>query len=325
MMMSSRSIESGRVAATQKGCADPCRFLSRKAGPFLPLIGVLLVLLCPPFLPRGEAAPRADLVVAFSPKSFIDVDLKDALSAFRIYVEEIAKQVNQTASIAAYDTIEDVMKQVENGQVDMVSMYPIEYLRLKNKQSVEPAFGMVRGQKPTTKYLLLVHASKSYQKINDLKGKRIVLAKGDQTAAFFLNTLLLKQHLGEARDFFSQVEEKGKASQSVLAVFFGQADSCLVAESSFQTMVEMNPQLGKDLKAIVISPDLLDNMALFRKGMNEEIKVKALEVAGRLKTYPRGKQILMLFKVDDLAKIKDSDLQSLRDLINEHDKLKAGR
>jgi ABC-type phosphate/phosphonate transport system substrate-binding protein len=286
---------------------------------------VLFALSCPPFLSMSVSAPRPDLVVAFSPRSFIDVDLKDALSAFRIYVEEIAKQVNQTATISSYDSIDGVMKEVENGQVDMVSMFPIEYLRLKNRQPLELAFGMARGGKLTTKYLLLVHANKGYAKVSDLKGKKIVLAKGDQTAALYLNTMILKQHLGEARDYFSQIDEKGKASQGVLAVFFGQSDSCLVAESSYQTMVEMNPQLGKDLKTIVSSPELLDNMAVFRKGLNDEIKRKSLEVAAKLKTYPRGKQILMLFKVDDLAPLKEADLQGLRELMTEHDKLRAGR
>jgi ABC-type phosphate/phosphonate transport system substrate-binding protein len=286
---------------------------------------ILLSALCFAFPGNSEATAKPDLVVAFSPRSMIDVDVKDAMSAFRIYVEEIAKQVGQSASIVSYETVEGVMKEVEDGQVDMVSMFPVDYLRLKNKQHLDLAFGMARGGKLTTKYLLLVHTNKGYSKINDLKGKKTALAKGDQTGALYLNTMLLKQHLGDAKGFFSHVEEKGKASQAVLAVFFGQSDSCLVAESSYQTMVEMNPQLGKDLKTIASSQELLDNMAVFRKGLNDEIKRKSLEVAARLKTYPRGKQILMLFKVEDLSPLREADLTGLRELMNEYDKLKAGR
>jgi ABC-type phosphate/phosphonate transport system substrate-binding protein len=273
----------------------------------------------------ADTTQKPDLVVAYAPKALVDVDPKDAMAAFRIYVEELAKQIGQSSGIYSYDNIENVMKEVENGRVDMISMSSIQYLRLKNKSLIELAYGNMRGGKTTLKYFLLTHTNKGFTKIGDLKGKKLVLIKGDDIGALYLNTALLRQRLGETREFFSSVDEKIKTSQAVLPVFFGQADACIVNDVAYQTMVEMNPQLGKDLKILAASSELLDNLAIFRKSLDDGIKQKAREVAKGLKTNPRGKQILMLFKIEDLVPLNETDLSGIRDLLGEYNRLKAGR
>ena len=285
---------------------------------------------CPLFIHvcdvRADTAQKPDLVVAYPPKALTDIDPKDAVAAFRIYVDELAKQVGgYRGGSFAYDDIDTVMKEVENGRVDLVSMSSVQYLRLQNKSLVELAYGQARGGKATLKYLILTHANKGYTKIADLRGKKLVLLKGDETGTLYLDTVLLKQRLGEAKDFFSSVDVKIKTSQAVLSVFFGQADACVANDVAYQTMIEMNPQLGKDLKVLVSSPELLDYLAVFRRSLASEIKQKTHEVAEGLKTHPRGRQILMLFKIEDLVPLKETDLSGIRELLSEHDRLKAMR
>jgi ABC-type phosphate/phosphonate transport system substrate-binding protein len=273
----------------------------------------------------SDQSKRADLVVSFSPRTMIDVDIKDAISAFRIYVDELAGQMNHTGSVLLYDTLDGAMKDVENNKVDLVSMTSIEYLRLKHKAFIEPAFAYMRGGKTTQTYHLLIHANKGYSSLSDLKGKKLVIVKMDATSLLFLNTALLKQRLPEMKDLFSVVEEKSKPAQAVLSVFFGQSDACLINDVTFQTMKDMNPQLGKNLEILATSPELLDNLTVFRKNMESTMKQKVFDVSRRLKTTARGKQILALFKVDDLVPMKEIDLVGIRELLNEYDRLKAGR
>jgi ABC-type phosphate/phosphonate transport system substrate-binding protein len=273
----------------------------------------------------ADTTQKPDFVIAYSPRSLVDVDPKDAMAAFKIYVEELARKIGYTGASAPYDNVESVMKEVENGKVDMISMSSIQYLRVRNKSLIEPAYGNVRGGKTTLRYLLLVNNKQGFMKITDLQGKKVILLKGEEIGALYLNVVLLRQRLGEARDFFSSVDEKVKTSQAVLSVFFGQADACVVNDLAYQTMIEMNPQLGRDLKALYTSPELLDNLAVFRKNMDNTIKQKTREVASGLKTNPRGKQILMLFKIEDLAPIKESDMSATKELLAEYDRLRAKR
>jgi ABC-type phosphate/phosphonate transport system substrate-binding protein len=273
----------------------------------------------------ADTTQKPDFVIAYSLKSLVDVDPKDAMAAFKIYVEELAKKIGYTGNSVTYDNIENVMKEVESGRVDMISMSSIQYLKIKNRSLIELAYGNVRGGKTTLKYLLLVHSKQGFTKITHLQGKKLILLKGDEMGTLYLNTVLLKQRLGGVREFFSSVDEKVKTSQAVLSIFFGQADACVVNDLAYQTMIEMNPQLGRDLKVLHTSPELLDNLAVYRKNLDNTIKQKTHEIASGLKTHPRGKQILMLFKIEDLVPIKETDLSATKELLGEYDRLKGNR
>jgi hypothetical protein len=89
--------------------------------------------------------------------------------------------------------------------------------------------------------------------------------------------------------------------------------ACIVNDVSYRTMVKINPQLGKDLKILLSSPELVDYLTVFRKNLDDGIKQKTHEMARNLKTHPKGRQILMPFKIEDLTHFKETDFSSIKD------------
>jgi ABC-type phosphate/phosphonate transport system substrate-binding protein len=300
--------------------------LGSRRGTYLQWIFLLLVLFVHVPTPLiAETPPRSDLILAYSLKILPDVDPKDAMAAFSTYAAELSKGVGITVSSYVYENVETITDDLKRGKVDLVSFSALEYLRVKDSVSIELGLGSVRGGKMTRKYLLLTRENKGYTKIGHLKGMRLSFVKGDDIGPLYLSTILLRQRLGNMKDFFSGVEEKNKPTQAVLSVFFGQADACVVNDVSFKTMIEMNPQLGRDLKVMANSSELLDGMGVFRKSMPVDLKQRIVNVAKNLKGQPRGKQVLMLFKLDDLAPIQESDLSGLKELVDDYDRLTQRR
>jgi len=134
---------------------------------------------------------------------------------------------------------------------------------------------------------------------------------------------LLRQRLPEMDQFFSTVLNKPKPSQAIHAVYFGSADVCVTTEQAFQTMVELNPQVGKKLKIISTSPGLLQGVSIYRSGYPKILREKIETICLRLKTYPRGKQVLTLFQIDDLAIPSRNDFDETRRLYGEYRRLKG--
>jgi ABC-type phosphate/phosphonate transport system substrate-binding protein len=190
---------------------------------------------------------------------------------------------------------------------------------------VNLSLGQVRGGKVSLKYLLLTSANSGYTQLRDLKDKKLFLPKEDDIAALYLSTLLLKNRLGEAKNFFSSVEEKTKPSQVVLSVFFGQADACVTTDVTLKTMIELNPQLGKILKVMSSSQELVTSVAVFRRSVSADIQKKTVDIGVKLQDNPRGRQVLLLFKIDGLVPLKESDLTGIKDLVSEYDRLRAGK
>lgn len=61
----------------------------------------------------------------------------------------------------------------------------------------------------------------------------------------WLDGLLAAEGRGPMGSFFGPAAWETKFSQSVLPVFFGNAEACLTSRRGFETMGEMNPQVGK--------------------------------------------------------------------------------
>jgi len=285
---------------------------------------------CLALLPVAPAAwtaagGKADFVFAYNNKILADVDPKDAMAAMKIYVEELEKQTAYHGVPYVYDNIEETTGKVQEGAIDFLALSSLDYLRIKNRVDIELAFGPVKGGKSTLKYLLLTNANRGYTKLRDLKDKKLLIPKGDDIAALYLNTVLLKNRLGEVINFFSSVEEKTKPSQVVLAVFFGQADACVTTDTALKIMMELNPQIGRSLNIMTSSPELVTAATVFRRSVNADIKKKTIDIALKLNENSRGRQILLLFKIDGLVPLHESDLASIRELVSEYDRLRTGK
>lgn len=276
-------------------------------------------------VPSGAEEKKAEFIFAYSEKTLPDVDTKDAAAAMKLYVSELGSKMKIVGESVIYRDTDQMMKDLQAGKIDLLALRALDYLRSKPRSNTEAALVNVKGGKTTSRYVVLVKEGEQALKIGHLRNKRVALIKGDDVGLLFLNTLLLAAGHQETKEFFSSVDEKAKASQAVLSVFFGQADACVIDEGAFKTIEELNPQVSKKLKVLAVSPELVTAVTVFRKGCDEDLKKKVIHTSKTLKNDPRGKQVLLLFKVDDLSRLHESDLDSLKALVNEYDRLKAKR
>ncbi|HMK44942.1 MAG TPA: PhnD/SsuA/transferrin family substrate-binding protein, partial [Dissulfurispiraceae bacterium] len=200
-----------------------------------------------------------------------------------------------------------------------------EYYKIKDKVEASLGFGHVISGKRTSKYLLLGTADSAATGIKDLKGKKISVIKGDDIAMIYLNTVLLSSGLPEAKRYFADVSLTRKPSQAVLDVFFGRSDGAVVLESSFDTIAELNPQIKQKLKILSMSPGLIAGINIFRKDLSDSYKEKVFQYGAKLGENPRGRQILTLFKLDAVYRLKEEDLNPTMDFIARYERLKTGR
>lgn len=263
-----------------------------------------------------EALPR--IAIGFSAKSFPDVDAKDAHAAVRLWASELGRQANMTPESTVYPDVNSMFAEFRKGRLDFIVIPAVDFLKYENSLQGTPGFVGVRKGKKTERYALLVRAEKGSVRLSELKQRRLALVAHDDLSMLFLNTVLLSQRHPEMNRFFSSVVFKPKHSQAIHAVYFGAADACVVPERAFESMMELNPQVGKKLLAIEFSPELIPGVAIFRKTYPSMLRTRMDEITRGLKNNPRGKQILALFQFDDLAMMLDEDLADMRKLYREY-------
>ncbi|HMK48882.1 MAG TPA: PhnD/SsuA/transferrin family substrate-binding protein [Thermodesulfovibrionales bacterium] len=287
---------------------------------FCPLFAVILILLPDTAWVKMPDKPR--LNIGYSSKTFLDVDMKDAVAALDVWVDEWSAKEGFSAQNRIYDDLDVLAKDFQQGNLDLGIVKSLDYLKIRNAITPELAMTHVKGGKKTIRYHLLVQSDSGITSIKDLRNRKLTVRKGDDMGLLFLNTLLLKNRLPETEKFFFLSDPKPRSSQVMLSVFFGQADACLTTDITYKTMVELNPQVKEKLKIIASSEEYVEGVNFFRKDYDDNYKKIVLDRSQRLKDSVRGRQIMLLFKIDKVAVLEEKDLDTVRKLLADYERLR---
>jgi len=285
-------------------------------------------LLCLLLLVRGAAAGgpgnpfgAKGLRFGYSVALLPELSRADAQAALELWGREFVRLSGYDVNykLTVYDDVATFVSAIRNDQVDFIAMGSLEYLKIRGQVEMEPALIGEKNGKPGDEQVLLVRRDSGILGLDQLRGRKLTLLQGagGEIASLWLDNLLAKRGLPAAGRMFGAVKVVPKAQQVILPVFFRQADACIVGSNAFQTTVELNPQLGKELAAIETSPVYPIAVTCLRTTLTNEQKDEFIRMAFRLKDTASGKQILTLFKVDNMSRGTDRVLDPLSSLVKE--------
>lgn len=266
------------------------------------------------------------LIVGYSAGILAEVDPRDAQVATKIWTDMIIRRkgYDLTSEALIFRDFDSLRTAVEQEGVDLLFLLPQEFLHLHETHPVIPIAISTPSRSLFVQFALMVRADSKISDILGLRNKRL-LVETDQRGTLpivWLETLLMRAgESDDPRKFFSTIEVTHKASQTVMPVFFGKADGCIVMQSAFETMQELNPQLGTRLRVIASSPGYVAAVGCLRQ---EYYRKHPSFFADNLETLhedPQGEQILTLFRKEKLIPYRSSYLNSVKALLREHDEL----
>jgi ABC-type phosphate/phosphonate transport system substrate-binding protein len=255
--------------------------------------------------------------VGFAVTLFGEVDLQDAKVAIETWCDELGKLMNLQPHAMIFANLAEVKTLVKNRAVDLVVLDALDYLHLQGQKYLEPVLtGMVNGQVGYD-FILVAHHNTGISQLSQLRGKVLNLQgiRGtDAIPRLWLDALLREQGLASSTAFFSKIKTVKKSSQAVLPVFFSKVDAAVITREDYNTLVELNPQIGQSLAIIASSPRYLQSLLTVRKNLPDDVKEQIIAASLKLSGYPRGCQILNLFRTGGVTPLKPAYLKSLQGL-----------
>lgn len=270
---------------------------------------------------------RSDILpVGFSGKFLNDVTAADAKVALELWIRQFTKSTSLKTDPKPYifEDSDALFRALKNNTVSLVGLSAIDYIRMRDKIPLEPALVAVRkGGIDGEQLVMLVRRDQNITNLGQLRGKRLLIHEGYMLDAeyLWLNTLLERKHLPDKDRFFVSIREARKVSQTVLPLFFRQADAAIVSRNAFDTMADLNPQIGKELMVLDMSDKLLYGMFCFSRHVKPEMKALVINNALNMHTIPAGRQIFTLFQIDSVALFKPYMLDTtlaLMSSVNRH-------
>lgn len=258
---------------------------------------------------------------------FDGMNENDAKAALQAWTQSIAEashlEIDGTPQLMRS---EEIVHAITNHLIDGFTITAPEYAKVS--RFLDPVlFTDANYAKNGLEYVLLVRQDSEVHDLGGLRGHSLlVFQHADMClATAWLETLLASSNLDASDRFFGRVGRSGKAAQTVLPVFFGSADACLVTRQAFDTMSELNPQLRRKMRVLAMSPKVVGALVALHKDSPDETKSKIRAALTGMHDSPSGRQILALFQSGPLVAVDSSLLRGSLDLIGAYDRAKARR
>ena len=244
-------------------------------------------------------------VFGFVKSIYGTVNDNDAMAATRVWLESLISDQNIPADIetSIYQTDAEIESAVRESRIDLFYIDIRNFWNLQDIIAEDVVLLPVKDDSIFEEYVLLVQKKSAISGIADLQGASLnILQSGRMSLAdVWLDTLMKKHHLESASGYFGKIKKSDKLNDTILPVFFGKVDSCLVTRSGFEIIAELNPQISHQMKIIEVSSLYVPSLLCFRKAYEApQLKEKILVNLETWLHAPAGQQLLMIFQIDDL-------------------------
>jgi ABC-type phosphate/phosphonate transport system substrate-binding protein len=292
-----------------------------------------LVAACASYLPAGSDLPTRlnapPLRVAVSGRVVTGVNLNDARAAMSIWTRELLHSIGLEP--VPHDNwvmeSDQLLASIRGGTMDLFCITVREYRQVTPYVDTSR---IITDDEGGDELLLVVRERSGGASLADLRGRSLIQWDSPRTtlAEPWLTVALLREGLGPPPQFLGRMTTNPKLSQVVLRVFFGQADACVVTRGGLDTMIELNPQLARQLKVILASPRMRSVFLAFHKDYPANLKEPIFKRMFDLNSSPTAKQVLVLFQSSGFT-VQDgsclSNANSLLDAYERHRPPAAGR
>lgn len=248
----------------------------------------------------GPALFGADPPIRFAMSDRIvrGVNLNDARAAIALWGKDVIRHAGLQV-VDQQDWVRPsaaVLAGLRAGAIDVVCISVEEFLEVPDTVEVSE---VVVDDRRGNEMVLIVRKDSNYNSLASLRGHPLLMLDNPDMllGESWLASELRRAGLPDAAHHFSSITRLARPSQVVLPIFFGRADAAVVTREAFQTMVEMNPQLGVSIRQVLVSERLVTTFLATRRGLPTPIRNRIIEGILASKFDPAIRQVLTLFHV----------------------------
>jgi hypothetical protein len=288
------------------------------------LIGLMMLAASNAAVARSEAPEKVPIYLSNLQSIYSGLSAKDAMLAFQVLMTKVmgAKYPDFEILMDFSESIDEAVVAIENDRCDIMTLSSLDFFRMRPKINLEPMTIISKGDHPTEPYLFLIPVDASLDTIIRKIDRRLIVEQsgGGDVAKVWLSTLLIERGLSPTENFFATIRP-AKPSRTVLPLFFGQADACVVSESTFKIMVELNPQVEKKIRILERSPGFVNLLVCATQNLAPEHRQWVLDELATLNDSPEGQQALTIMQMKRFFLSEPDYLKATEALYERHRQL----
>jgi len=269
----------------------------------------------------GENTVRP-LRVAVSVDTLAGANVSDARAAYRVWTREVTASLGITSVEVVPEIFvpsDQIIRMIRHGEIDLFGITAWEYAKVAD--FVDASSVLVEDYiGDGMQYVLLVHNASPFKKLADLHGGHLTthIHRDMNLLPAWIGNLLAGDNLPRMDVFFGEQVARDSVTQVVLPVFFRRMDAACLARRHFEIAAELNPQLGKDLHALAISPKIVPIALCFHKNCSAAAEGFLKNAIIRSASLPAGQQIAALYQSRGFATQSSSCMNATLEMLREY-------
>ena len=250
----------------------------------------------------------------------------DAQVAIELNFERLGNTIHPDFEVAIefLKDVQSTVSMIRQRKVHVLVTTGIDYLLLNEVTDVTPLVVATKlADSPLESYVLLVRNGVSMDEFVSMKRRRLVVDSGNpwDIGRLWLETALKEMGQAPMDQSFTELLVAKKPMRTVLPVFFGHADACLVLKSAYDTMVDLNPQLGQQLHVLMRSPGFIKNLICIVDDLDPKLVDQVDVTLREMHTTDAGRQVLMIFQLQRNFAFKPEYLKDTEHVFDQYRQL----
>ncbi|MFZ1292039.1 MAG: PhnD/SsuA/transferrin family substrate-binding protein [Melioribacteraceae bacterium] len=257
-----------------------------------------------------------------------DVNMKDARVVLELWTDLLKRNYKEIKKIDVrlFKNPEELVEAVKNKEVDIIYLSGANFViyEMGKKYGLEPITISKISEKHYFDLFFFTNNKNKINNFKDLKNKTILVQGGKfkTISELWLDLLCLQNGEPDKYRFFRKVEFVDKPMKSVLPVFFGKADFCIINSISYSAITEMNPQVSHALNKLFERKNLVNDLVCVPSYMSKVEKDMIFNASINYENLPNYKQLGKILKSIGSYAYSDSTFAGIKNLWNDYIKIK---
>ena len=266
---------------------------------------------------------------AVSEETLAGANINDARAAYTVWTQEVTRHLGSVRAVVnpkIFLPSEELLRDVRAGTVDCYGITALEYIKVADV--TDPNFILLQDSLADgMEYILVVNNQSPFHSIADLRGAQMIVHHHPDLvlAPAWLETTLTASSLPPAQQFFASISSRDNINQVALPVFFRRVDVACLARRSWETAVELNPQLGRSLRIVAVSPKLVPIFIAFRRHCSEGGRKALIDAILNITSIAAGQQIVALYQSHSFVLRTAAALKATVDMLTDYQRCLARR
>ena len=253
------------------------------------------------------------------------INATDSRAAYKVWAEQVISRFG----LKHFEMLPEVfysstrlLPMLRARQVECLGLSAQEIYKVQNELDMDTAM-LEDYSADGLEYVVLVQNTSPFHHLEELKNRRMIIHRHRDTVLLplWLEVQMNTGKQGACEEFFESLSYRDKVNEAILPLFFGKTDAIGITRRAFQTAAELNPQLGRQLRVLLVSPKLVLDALMVRKGCDPLLKQQLIQAITGLSSIPAGKQLLSLYESKGFVIRPGSVFAGTFELIKRHDKM----